>query len=299
MKPLQTVIIGGRESRHGAQALAETTRLLERRGIAVAESHLVKDRAALRKGVRRFVKSGRKLIVVCGGDGAQTTACEEMAHSDSVLAVIPGGTGNSFAQTLGVPHDDIEGAVDVICNGRSERIDLGYVNKRYFANFSTIGLTAEVGANTPHWLKQIFGAFAYAIGAAPLLATEPPFRVRISTEKRTYKLKTYQIVVANGRYFGSQPLTPDAEPTDGELALFTTTGLSRAALVRMYFAVVAGTQTQLPDALYFNAKRIEIKTRRRLLVSIDGDPGGYTPATFRVARRALRVMVPQSFPLRG
>lgn len=292
MKEREIVVIGGRESRHGAQAVAEVTGLLAQRGVRVAASHVVKDRDALRKRVKRLVKEGNKLIVVCGGDGAQTTACGVMAHSDSVLAVIPGGTGNSFAQTLGVPHENIADAVDVIVNGRCEKIDLGHVNKRYFANFSTIGLTAEVGAHTPHWLKQVFGAFAYALGAIGPLITERPFSAKIRTEKRAFKLKTFQIVVASGRYFGDKPLTPDADPTDGKLAFFTTTGLSHAALVRMYLAVVAGTQTHLPDAMYFNAEKIKIKTRRKLLVSIDGDFGGYTPATFRVARKALNVMVP-------
>lgn len=292
MSEREIVVVGGRESRHGARTVQEVTRLLHERGARVAESHVVKDRAKLRKMVKSFVKAGNKLVVVCGGDGAQTTACGVMAKSDCVLGVIPGGTGNSFAQTLGVPHDDVARAVDVILTGKVAQIDLGRVNGRYFANFATIGLTAEVGAHTPHWLKAVFGAFAYALGAVPPLITERPFRAKIHTEKRRLKLRTYQVVIASGRYFGNKPLTPDAQPDDGKLALFTTTGLGHAALVRMYLAVAAGTQTNLPDALYFNARKIKIKTRTKSLVSIDGDYGGHTPATFTVARNALKVMVP-------
>lgn len=265
--------------------------MLAGRGVPVAQSHVVRDREALRKRVRKLVKERVDLIVVCGGDGAQTTACAELARSKSTLGVIPGGTGNSFAQTLGIPHD-LEAAVDVLVRGKCERVDLGCVNGKYFANFSTIGLTAEVGARTPHWLKQIAGSFAYAITAVPPLFTERPIRARIRSGRKRIKLKTYQIVVASGRFFGTKPLTPDASPTDGRLTFFTTTGQTRFDLLRMYLAVANGTQASLPDAQYFNAEKVKIKTRKRHMVSIDGDFGGYTPATYSVVKRALRVMVP-------
>ena len=288
----EAVLLGGHESRHGAKDVAAAAELLRARGIRIVESHVVADRIALRKRVKQAVNSGHKLIIVSGGDGAQTTAVGPLAHTDAVLGVIPGGTGNSFAQTLGI-KPTLEAGVDAIVNGRIERVDLGRVNGRYFANFSTIGLTAKVGASTPHWLKQFAGSFAYAITAIKPLVSEKPFACTIMVgKKKKEKLKTFQIVVANGRYFGSKPLLPDATITDGKLSFYTTTGLSHYELVRMYLAVVAGTQTELPDAQYFCAKKIKIKTRHKHLVSIDGDFGGYTPATFRVVKKALRVMVP-------
>lgn len=288
----EAVILGGHESRHGAKDVAAAAKLLGERGIRIVESHIVADRNALRQRVKQAVKSGHKLIIVSGGDGAQTTAVGPLAHTDSVLGVIPGGTGNSFAQTLGI-EPTLEAGVDAIVNGKIACVDLGCVNGRYFANFSTIGLTAKVGASTPHWLKHFAGSFAYAITAIKPLVSEKPFACTISAGKRKkQKLETFQIVIANGRYFGTKPLLPDATITDGKLSFFTTTGLSHYELVRMYLAVVAGTQTELPDAEYFSAKKIKIETRDKHMVSIDGDFGGYTPATFRVRKKALRVMVP-------
>ncbi|MDQ6930319.1 MAG: YegS/Rv2252/BmrU family lipid kinase [Candidatus Eremiobacteraeota bacterium] len=291
----EAVILGGHESRRGAQGVIAASKLLSERGIDIVEYHIVADRSALRKRVKQAVKSGHKLIVVSGGDGAQTTAVGPLAYTDAVLGLIPGGTGNSFAQTLGIASD-LEAAVEAIVNGRVARVDLGRVNGNYFANFSTIGLTAEVGARTPRWLKRFIGSFAYALCAIKPLATEKPFSCVVKANKKKQKLKTFQIVIANGRYFGTQPLLPDAWITDGLLSFFTTTGLSHLELVRMYLAVVAGTQTLLPDAQSFSAKKIVIKTRGRHLVSIDGDFGGYTPAKFTVERNALRVMVPLAGP---
>ncbi|GAC1390342.1 MAG: lipid kinase [Vulcanimicrobiaceae bacterium] len=288
----EAVILGGHESRHGPQDVVAAAKMLTERGVSVVESHIVADRVMLLERVQQAVKSGHKLIVVCGGDGAQTTAVAALARSKSVLGVIPGGTGNSFIQTLGI-EPTLDAAVDAIVNGRVRKVDLGRVNGRYFANFSTIGLTAEVGAHTPKWLKRVTGPLAYAIVAVRPLITEKPFRVLVKYGKRKIKLKTFQVVIANGRYFGNKPLLPNASIMDGKLAFFTTTGLSHFDLVRMYMAVVKGTQTELPDAKFFSAKKIEIKTSKRLMVSIDGDFGGCTPAKFSVDRKALRVMLPE------
>jgi len=288
----EAVILGGHESRHGARDVAAAAKLLAERGIRIVESHIVADRIALRKRVKQAVKSGHKLIIVSGGDGAQTTAVGPLARTGAVLGVIPGGTGNSFAKTLGIAPT-VQAGVDAIVNGKMARVDLGCVNRKYFANFSTIGLTAKVGASTPHWLKHFAGSFAYAITAIKPLVSERPFKCTVTIDKKKKKkLKTFQIVIANGRYFGNKPLLLDATITDGKLSFFTTTGLSHFELVRMYLAVAAGHPVELPDAQYCSAKKIKIETRDRHLVSIDGDYGGHTPATFRVVKKALRVMVP-------
>lgn len=287
----EAVVLGGHESRHGPQDVAAASKLLTERGISVVESHVVKDRKQLVKRVRLAIKSGHKLIVVCAGDGGQTAVVGEFAHKDAVLGVIPGGTGNSFAQTLGI-EPTLEAGVDAIVNGKVTRVDLGRVNGRYFANFSTIGLTAIVGATTPQLLKKVAGPAAYAITAVKPLLTEKPFSAKVKAGKKKFKLRTFQIVVANGRYFGDKPLLPDASITDGKLSFFTTKGLSHLDLLRMYMAVVKGTQTELPDAKYFNAKKIRVSTPKRRMVSIDGNFGGYTPAKFSIERNALSVMVP-------
>lgn len=290
----EAVLIAKTQSRRGPEAFAEVTKALTAHGVNIVEAHQVEKRKEILKRVKRAVKSGHKLILVAGGDGSQTTAVSGLAHTDAVLGVIPAGTGNSFAQSLGMAPT-IEDAIRTILEGRVEEVDLGVVNGCYFANFATIGLSAEIGLDTPKFVKKVAGGLAYGLAAVGPLLTHRPFSGTVAWEKNKLKFQTFQMIVANGRYFGDTAVLPNASLTDGKLAFFTTSGTSRLDIVRMYAAFLRGTQTELPDAHYFEAEKIVIKTSRPVTVAIDGSEFGTTPAKFSVARRALKVMVPQSF----
>jgi YegS/Rv2252/BmrU family lipid kinase len=289
----EAVLIANLDSNKGSEAFAEVSKGLTARGMSIVEAHQVGSHKELKKRVKRAVKSGHELILVAGGDGSQTAAVGPMAHTKAVLGVIPAGTGNSFAQTLGI-KTTIADAIETILNGRVSEVDLGIINGEYFANFATIGLSAEIGVETPKLLKKISGGIAYGISAVVPMLTSRPFSAKVSWGQNVLKLETYQMIIANGRYFGNKPVLPDATVTDGRLAFFTTVGPGRLDVLRMYLAFLSGTQTELPDAHYFQTKKLKIETKGRQLIAIDGSDFGYTPAKFSVAPRALRVMVPQA-----
>ena len=290
-----TVILNRRSSGTARQAGA-LPRLFASREIEVDAFELVPDERALRKRARKAVKRGAGILVVGGGDGSMASAVDVLAHAETILGVLPLGTGNSFAQTLSIPTE-LEQAVDVIAAGRAARVDLGCANGRYFANFATVGLSAEIADNAPHALKRFIGPAAYLAGGIVPFFRHGAFRAKINYDGKKRTIATHQIVVASGRYFGRAPVTPDASIRSGSLALFTTTGISRVALARMYVSFWFGLQTRLPDAVALSARAIEIRASPKQLVSIDGNPLGKTPVAFRVAPAALRVFVPPSFLL--
>ncbi|MDQ2991383.1 MAG: YegS/Rv2252/BmrU family lipid kinase [Candidatus Eremiobacteraeota bacterium] len=287
----EVVLIAKLSSKKGPEAFSEVTRALTARGISIAEAHQVENRKELRKRVRQASKSGHKYIVVAGGDGSQCAAVQALAYSKSVLCVIPAGTGNSFAQSLGM-KPTIEDAINTIVDGKVERVDLGVVNGAYFANFATIGLAARIGLETPKLLKKIAGGVAYGLSAVVPILRDKPFEAKISWEKNNLKVSTFQMIIASGRFFGNTPILPDASIKSGRLAFFTSVGPSRVDVMRMYLAFLAGDQTSLPDAQYFRTKKLKITTKGRQLIAVDGSKFGRTPAKFSIARKALRVMVP-------
>lgn len=294
----EAVLIAGLGSRRGAQDFARAADLLRRRGVRIAAAHTVPDRKALRQRVRQSIRSGHNLIVVAGGDGTQTSVVEFFAYSHAVLGVIPAGTGNSFAMSLGIAPE-LEHAVDVIANGKVARVDLGTVDDTYFANFATVGLAAEIGRDTPKGLKRAFGALAYGLSGIGPILTHRPFRARLRWKHSDLELHTHQLIIANGRFYGHQPIAPEASLVDDRLTVFATAGLGRVALIRSYLALLRGEQTRLPDANMFAARRLAVRAAPRQEICIDGDHYGYTPARFGVAPRALRVMVPPGFPPAG
>lgn len=289
----RAIIIGEALSRHGERDAIEAGKQLRARGLEIAEAHFESGHRAVQKRVRRSVKSGAELIVVCGGDGTLAHAVAELATTDAVLGVVPAGTGNSFAHSLGITS--LEQAFDAIVHGRCVNIDVGMVNGQYFANFATVGLAAEIAQRTPRWLKHAIGAIAYGVAAVRPILLGASFRSKVRWKKNRLDLRTRQIIVVSGRDFGHTPVTPESSVTSGKLTFFATEERSAVDVFEFYSAFLAGTQMELPHAHYFQAKKISIETSPRMLVAIDGEPVCKTPATFRVVPDALRVMVPASF----
>ena len=243
--------------------------------------------------MRKIVKDEPDFVAVAGGDGSMTRAAAELAHRRTTLGVLPLGTGNSFAHSLGI--DDLESAVRTLASGEVRKVDLGVVNGRYFANFSTIGLTSDIAASTPDLLKRIAGVGAYVLaGIIPALRNHR-FAVKIRGNGVRFKGDVHQVIVASGRHFGETPILPSASVLSGQLAVYTATEDGVPGVAKEFLAVARGKQTELEDAHWWTTTRVNVKADPPQLIAIDGKPIEETPARFRIAPRALRVLVPRGF----
>jgi YegS/Rv2252/BmrU family lipid kinase len=290
-----TVVVINLHSSGSRAAIERLPTLLDSHGIAYEDMIVANDHARLCKRVKRAVRAGVKRLLVGGGDGTMAAAMRYLAHSDTTLGLLPLGTGNSFAQTMQIPHD-LDAAIGIVAAGHEARVDLGRVNDTYFANFATVGLAAEIAHETPNDLKSRFGPLAYAIAGVQPLLRHRPFQVKMRWGHHRYTTRAQQIVVASGRYFGHQPITPDASVVDGKLSVYMDSSVTPLDVAKTYAAMAVGQQTRLPDAFAIETPKISIKTRPRQQISVDGDRAGFTPARFRIEPRALRIFVSEDFP---
>jgi YegS/Rv2252/BmrU family lipid kinase len=291
---LSAVLVANSGARQTAESFAKARAMLVERGVRLTMTHVVDNHKDLCRYVRRAVKSGAPLVIVAGGDGTMTAAAGQLAKSKSVLGVLPLGTGNSFALSLGIT--DLETAIGAIVAGREVTVDLGNVNGTYFANFATIGLSSTIARATPNGLKKIVGAAAYVLaGLLPALRSRP-FRCKVRTGKQKLAFQTYQVIVANGRYFGHTPLTPDASLNSGRLTFYSTTDATIVDAANTYASLLLDRQALLANAHVFDATELRVRTHPAQAIAIDGEQCGKTPATFKVVPGALRVMVPAVTP---
>jgi YegS/Rv2252/BmrU family lipid kinase len=289
MEPRQATVIARGHSRRGREAYETIPGLLRERGIQVLDTELVEERDDVVKAVRQAMKHKIRLIVVCGGDGTQTSVVPLFANRRFTLGVVPAGTGNSFAMGLGI--DSFESAADAIAYGREQRIDLGVVNGTYFANFLTIGLSAQVAEEASRTLKSVIGTAAYGVAAVVPLLTHRPFRVDIRWKRHRVRADTHQLIVAGGRFYGHQPISPDATLTDGKLTVFVRDGKSKLDVMQTYLALMRGDQHLLSGVhLWSTSGKLKIRTKPKAPVAVDGCAFGTTPLRMHVAHRALRVM---------
>jgi YegS/Rv2252/BmrU family lipid kinase len=288
------VLVANNGARQTAEVFARARTMLVERGVRLERTHLVETHKDLCRYVRRAVKDRFELIIVAGGDGTMTAAAGQLAKSKSVLGVLPLGTGNSFALSLGIA--DLDVAVEAIVAGREVAVDLGHVKGTYFANFATIGLSSTIAGATPNGLKKLLGAAAYVLaGMWPALRSRP-FRCNVRAGDRRLDFQTYQIIVANGRYFGLNPLTPEASLVSGQLTFYSTSDSSIVDAAKTYASLLLDRQELLNNAHILKARQLRLRTRPPQPLAIDGEPFGSTPATFKVVPGALRVMVPAVTP---
>jgi len=262
-------------------------------GVRIAASYAVGRGRELTRRLRAIMKDEPPIVAVAGGDGSMTRAAAVLAHRRSVLAVLPLGTGNSFARSLGIT--DVRSAVATLATGRCCKIDLGLVNGRHFANFATVGLSSEIAAHTPDALKRIAGVGAYVLSGIVPALREHRFRVKIKGKGVRFEGDVHHVIVASGRYFGETPILPTASVTSGKLAVYTTTANGVPGIAKEFFAIARGRQTELEQANWWTTTRVTVKTSERQLVAIDGKPVDETPARFEIDPQALRVLVPVQF----
>ena len=181
------------------------------------------------------------LLIVGGGDGSISEAARRLACLDMALGVLPLGTTNNFARTLGIPLNLAE-ATDVLVAGKVADVDLGRAGGVFFANLVSVGLSAYVAANVPHQLKRLAGRAAYPVTALAGLPRHRPFHARITVGDQNYTLDTHQLNIANGSFHAGRPITGDASADDRLLLVYP----SAAAAAGHWSARPSATRSSAP-----------------------------------------------------
>ncbi|WP_257166785.1 lipid kinase [Bradyrhizobium sp. SRS-191] len=233
-------------------------------------------------------------VVIAGGDGSLNAAAPALVKTGLPLGIIPAGTANDLARTLGLPQD-MEAAADVITAGHRREIDLGDVNGHPFFNVASLGLSAELARQLTKETKRRFGRLGYAITALKVLTNARPFRAMIVSSDGAVRVKTLQIAVGNGRYYGGgMAVDHRAEIDDSHLDLYSLEIGRVWKLLAMAYDFRKGRHSLWQEVRASRDTSFEIRTRRPRPINADGELVTFTPARFRVLPRAVTVFVPKS-----
>lgn len=288
----EAALIVNAHARSGADQFEAAKRLLEERGFSLT-SFPVHEPARLPEIVARAVEDGHDLVVIGGGDGTISAAMNALAGKNVTCALLPLGTANSFARSLNLPLE-LEGAVDVLANGRVKEVDLGRINDRYFATTAAVGLSTEIQRRKPHVLKRVLGHLAYPTVAALVLPKFKPFACTLtldSGERRCFPA-ALEVRIANAPYQGGVEASPDASVTSGDLVVHIVSGTSKWRLVKTWAQIVGGIDPHGPGYEELRAKALQLVSEPVHGVNVDGEAALQTPLSISVVRKALRVLVP-------
>jgi len=292
----QAALIINTKSRIGQTSSEDAANQLRSRGIELTEVHALRHPQELTSIVQKTIMLRIPLVIVGGGDGSLSSVVKYFVGSDSVLGVLPLGTGNQFARDLHIPCN-ISGACDVIADGKTEAVDLGILNKtEYFLNVATIGLTTLIAEELTGEAKRRLGRAVYLVALFHALARVRPFRVKITTADGVQEFKTLQVVIGNGRYHaGRFPLAPDATITDGKLVVYALLDVSWWGLCRFALNLPGGHHVELNQVTAIETDSGSLETAPIKRVTVDGETNLRTPVSFGIVPGALKVRVPQTF----
>lgn len=244
--------------------------------------------------------AGDRTVVVAGGDGSIHAVVAALhragALAGTTVGLVPLGTGNDFARTLGLPLEAAE-AAEVIATGQQRRIDLVVDDRdEVTVNSVHLGAGAEAGAKGARWKERLgsvgvgnvnLGRLGYPIGAAQTALNPPTLRVRVEVDGEVVAdldEKVLMVAVGNGASVGGgTELTPDADPGDGLVDVLVATPVG--TLSRLAYAL------RLPFGRHGEHADVRIVRGRTVRVSgtaFDCNSDGEIDGPFR--ERAWRVL---------
>lgn len=284
------LLIVNPHSRRGADAAGVVADALERAGVPV----LRRDCAEAGKlpGLIREMAGTVGRVVVGGGDGTLNAAAPGLVGAGLPLGVIPLGTANDLARTLGIPTDPEE-AAQVIAAGRLRRIDLGEVNGHPFFNVASVGFGVDLTRALTRDSKRRWGALGYVAAGLRAIERLRPFSVEIIENETVHRSRTVHIAVGNGRHYGGgMTISEHARIDDGRLDLYSLEAESIWRLLLLAPALRSGRHGAWAEIRTLSGTEFELRTRRARSVNTDGEIATRTPARFRVLRGALELYVP-------
>ena len=214
-----------------------------------------------------------------------------LVGTDTALAVLPCGTANSFARTLGIPLD-VEGAVRVIATGELRRIDLGMIDDDYFANCAAIGISPKIAQTVPHGLKRYLGRIGYLGWAALQFTTFEPFTLIVGEGPDERRVEAVEVRISNGRFHGGTELVEEARVDSGEIVVQVVVGHFKRRLIKNWVTSILRMNSRHEDTINFTGTALKIRTDPPLPISIDGEVLAKTPVMAKIAAGIIEVMAP-------
>lgn len=289
--PREAILVVNAQSRRGEALFQEAREKLQEAGVTLLAAHAVQKPTAMARTVRQAVQSGAPMVIVGGGDGTLSGTVDEVVNTGCVFAVLPLGTANSFARSLGIPLT-LDEAIDCIANGQRRRIDLGLINDDYFVNAASIGLSPTIGETIPHNLKKYLGRAGYLVWAMRCFLDLKPFRLVISDGVREHRMWSTEVRILNGRYHGGVELTQKTDVDSGDIIVQAVTGPNRVTLILDWYAKFFRLRDFNVHTEDFRGTEMLLDTRPRRYISIDGEVLARTPARVRVAAGVIDVVAP-------
>ncbi|MDE5795243.1 MAG: diacylglycerol kinase family lipid kinase [Muribaculaceae bacterium] len=218
----------------------------------------------------RAAQDGRDIVVVAGGDGTVNEVASALMHTDTALGIIPCGSGNGLARSLGIPMD-FDGAVDVIARNRPYAIDCGLAEGLPF--FCTFGVGFDAVVTEKFSTGKRRGKMQYVRSALLEYINFTPDNYALEIDGEIYTENAILIAVCNTSQYGNNAyIAPRASLSDG---LLDVTVIRNGSILQQAIAGIGLLSGQIDRNRFvdtFKAKEVKIVRLKEGPAQIDGEP---------------------------
>jgi diacylglycerol kinase (ATP) len=213
---------------------------------------------------RKAVADGVDALVALGGDGMVHLALNAVAGTDTPLGIIPAGTGNDLAATLGLPVKDAVAAAGIVSDRLNTNgawpMDAIKVGEKWFGCVLGAGFDSRVNdrANRMTWPK---GKSRYNIAMLAELGVFAPLPFDLVVDGERITTEAMLVAIGNAKSYGAgMKVTPDADVTDGLMDVMILGPVSKPEFLKTFPKVFKGTHTTHPAVTMRRAKIVELSS---------------------------------------
>ena len=261
-----------------------------------AELHVTIRRGEAQDLAARAAAGGCDRLVAVGGDGTIQEIVNGVLEAGAriPLGIVPVGSGNDLARSLGLPTDAAE-AWTVAIGRVTREIDValatnGDGHRRWFASAGGIGFDAQVAAAMATRRGWQSGRAGYLLTTLTELRRFENRQLRIVLDGEPLDRRVLFVAIANGaNYGGGMRIAPDASVDDGWLDLCVVGDISRLTALREMPNLYRGTHVRNPAVSVYRARQIEISGEGTTHVHLDGEPFGTIPLRVEIVPGSLEV----------
>ncbi len=290
------VILNPKAGRGRASRALPIIRRVFEDGGADFDIHLTTGPGDATEAARKAVDEGYEVVVAAGGDGTTNEVANGLVGRgrEAALGVVPCGTGNDMAISLGIPRD-VERACGVVLQGKVKRRDLGRTLDRYFVNAVGIGFdatVARVATDRMRWVP-VRGMPLYVLALLKTLAEYRACDMVVTVDEKVVATRPLLVAVGIGRtYAGGMKILPNAQPDDGLYDICIVEAMGSLETLYNLPRVFTGSHVNIPKTTMLRGRYVRVRPSAPVLLHMDGEVFEAGAMEFTIIPGGLRAVCP-------
>jgi YegS/Rv2252/BmrU family lipid kinase len=237
-------------------------------------------------------------LVCSGGDGTTCNVIDTLASLNKrpYFGIIPSGTVNDFAVSLGISKD-ITTAADTIVRAFPKAIDIGLFGSKYFTYVAAFGKYTDVSYTTPQSTKNLFGKLAYFLEGIKRTGTPESHRCTFTLDGETIGGDFALGIISNAYSIAGVKLPEemDIQLNDGYFEVILVHAPSTLLQTQKIISSLLTQEIKTDLIIFRKAKQISFTSTKPVAWTLDGEFGGeHTELTITNQYRAIEIIMPES-----